>query len=127
MPLRTLDDPEMGAAMKKARESWPKFVEAFRKKEGDSFSVKIEMWEGDQSEHIWVSVTKIEGDTIHGALGNRPVYLKKLELGSPVTGKAKDVSDWLYMKDGKMVGGYTVRILLERQKRKQQEKQKQDK
>ncbi|MFT4513071.1 MAG: hypothetical protein ACI89X_000765 [Planctomycetota bacterium] len=45
------------------------------------------------------------------AIGNEPVDIEGLELGSKVTRKLGELSDWIYFEDGEMVGGYTVKVL----------------
>jgi uncharacterized protein YegJ (DUF2314 family) len=32
--------------------------------------------------------------------------------------KVSQLSDWMYVKDGEIVGGYTVKVLMDKQKQK---------
>ncbi len=118
----TGDDPEMMAATAEARKTWPDFVKAFRNKpeNSESFAAKFPFEAPDQKEFMWVEVVSINGDTIVGRLGNDPVWVKDLKLGDEVKMKVSQLSDWMYLKDGEIVGGYTVKVLMEKQ---QQEKQ----
>ncbi|MBL8895995.1 MAG: DUF2314 domain-containing protein, partial [Planctomycetes bacterium] len=59
-----------------------------------------------------------EGDLVRGTLANEPRDLEGLKLGSAVSCKLSELSDWFYEQDGKMVGGTTVKLLLEQEKRK---------
>jgi uncharacterized protein YegJ (DUF2314 family) len=48
-------------------------------------------------------------------IANEP-ELEGLRLGQRVAFDKVDVSDWMYMEDGRMIGGFTTRVLLERQR-----------
>lgn len=115
------DDPQMLAATEEARRTWPEFVQAFRKKpeNTESYAAKFPFDAPDQKEFMWVEVVAIKEDTIVGRLGNDPVWVKDLKLGDEVTMKVSELSDWMYFKDGEIVGGYTVKVLMEKQKREE--------
>jgi uncharacterized protein YegJ (DUF2314 family) len=115
------DDPEMLAATAEARKTWPEFVKAFAKKpeNSESFSAKFPFDAPDQKEFMWVEVVSIKGDTVVGRLGNDPVWVKDLKLGDEVTMKVSQLSDWMYIKDGEIVGGYTVKVLMDKQKQEE--------
>ena len=115
------DDPEMLAATAEARRTWPEFVKAFAQKpvSSESFSAKFPFDAPDQKEFMWVEVLSIQGDTVVGRLGNDPVWVKDLKLGDEVTMKVSQLSDWMYLKDGEIVGGYTVKVLMDKQTREE--------
>ena len=66
------------------------------------------------SENIWVKDLSRNGDQISGVLNNAPADIPGLSLGSKVTFKASQVSDWGYMKNAKLYGHFTTRILMSR-------------
>lgn len=106
------DDPAMVAAVKKAKETWPQFVEAFEAEAGENFSVKAPVTYGDNTEFIWISVTSFEGDKIYGKLGNDPSDLGPLKLGSNVSVSLDDLNDWIYIDpNGDMKGGHTINVV----------------
>ncbi len=117
MPVPVLavekNDPEMRAAVAKARRTWPEFVAVFRKAPKDMrFSAKAPFSEKDETEFMWVLVERIEGDQVEGTLGNQPDTLKGLHEGDRVRFRVTDLNDWLMIgKDGKVQGGYTVDVL----------------
>lgn len=89
------DDPAMVAAEKEARDRWPEFVEAFGAREsGDHFAVKAAVTVGEVTEYIWIEVTGLEPDYIHGRLGNEPVALEGLALDSVVEVPVEAMGDW---------------------------------
>jgi len=112
-------DPEIDAAMAEARRRWPELVSAFREHAGERFAVKYPFPRGPRSvEHVWIAVTAIDEDRVTGTIDNEPVGKIGHELGETVTVPSKDISDWLYHVKGKKdpVGGFTVKVLLARQK-----------
>ena len=115
------DDPKMLAATAEARRTWPEFLKAFSDKpeNSESFSAKFPFDAPDQKEFMWVEVVSINGDTVVGRLGNDPVWVKDLKLGDEVKMKVSQLSDWMYVKDGEIVGGYTVKVLMEKQQQEE--------
>lgn len=112
------DDPGLQAAVKKARETWPRFIEAFEKSAGSGFAVKAPVNHGDRTEFIWISVTAIEGKRIYGVLANDPANLGPLKLGSKVQVALADLNDWCYIdpKD-KLQGAFTQQAVQEAARR----------
>jgi uncharacterized protein YegJ (DUF2314 family) len=103
------DDPLMEAAVEKARQGWPTFVEAYEAGAGENFSVKAPVTHAENTEFIWIAVTSIEGDRVYGTLGNDPVDLGPLTLGSKVSVPLAELNDWLYLdRQGNMAGGFTL-------------------
>jgi uncharacterized protein YegJ (DUF2314 family) len=118
------DDPEMDKAVEDARKSWSEFVKAFEAKEDgtENFGVKFPFDAPENKEFMWIEVTSIDDEFVNGRLANDPVWVKDLKLGSKVKKKVSEVADWMYLKDGEMVGGYSVKILLKRQAEDQESK-----
>ena len=113
------DDPRMKAAVAEARRKWPQFVKAFEgRKEGEIFAVKTPFTEGKDTEFMWTQVTAIEGGAIHGILDSDPVHITRLKAGDRVQVKLEDLNDWNYIRDGRMHGGFTIKVLTEHMKDK---------
>lgn len=107
------DEAAMEAAMARARSEWATAKAHFEK--GGPLSVKFPFpTRAEGLEHMWIRVTRIDGGRVHGVLDNDPVDVEGLKLGSPVERDAKDLSDWMFEKDGEFVGGYTVKALSKR-------------
>ena len=113
------DDPRMVAAVAEMRRRWPEFVNAFQAgSSGDKpFLVKARFAEGDDGEFMWVSVQKIEGDSIIGRLENIPAALKAVKEGDTVTVRAEELNDWVCQISGETVGGFTLKVMEEAGKR----------
>ncbi|MGE3164750.1 MAG: DUF2314 domain-containing protein [Planctomycetota bacterium] len=117
------EHPKLVAAQEEARRRVGELIEAFRKSGGKlECTVKAPFVEGDFTEQMWVTVTKIDSETIHGKLANEPVRIRKLELDDPVKLKLEEISDWMYFENGQMVGGFTVKAIAEIKKEKKSRK-----
>lgn len=105
------DDPRLKAAEAEARRRFPEFVQAFERGDGVDFSVKAWIHAPNNSEHIWVSVDRIVGGTVYGRLGNEPVDLDGLRLGSRVEVNFEQLEDWVYLGSDGPKGMLTVPVL----------------
>lgn len=109
---RPADDSALAAATDQAREKLPEFTDAFRQNHGTDFSVKLPFTQGDEVEHMWVAVESITDNQVIGTLGNQPGIVTSLSEGDLITRSLDDIEDWLYMDGHNMVGGFSVRVLL---------------
>ncbi len=50
------------------------------------------------------------GNRLQGRVDNEARKIQGLKLGQLVSFKPGEISDWLYIDHGKLVGGYTVRV-----------------
>ena len=107
-------DEEMKKAVERARAELPAVLTRFAGGQLNDclFTVKVAFREGDIVEHIWLSHTTYENDRFAGVLDCEIQSLKQLRKGDRVTAKLEDVTDWSYVRDGKMFGNYTLRVLL---------------
>ena len=107
------DDPDMIEAVAEARDRWPEFVEAFHeRREGEWFSVKVPVTVDGVTEFIWVEVTGIEPEYIHGTLGNDPVDLGGLKMGDVVEVPVAELNDWsIRYPDGDSHGMFTLEAI----------------
>ena len=108
-------DAEMLAAINKARSEFGRFMAAFiHPAEGQqSFLVKVAFTEGDEVEHIWLADLDFAAARPTGVIGNEP-KIKRLHFKQRVEFDPKYISDWMYIDHGKLIGGYTTRLLRQR-------------
>lgn len=120
VPVIAANDAEaMAAAMAKARETWPEALAHFQK--GGSLSAKFPFaTRSGGKEHIWINVQSVDGDVVRGVLANDPLDIEGHKLGSKVECKLAELSDWLFRRDGAMVGGYTVKVLQQQAERQRE-------
>jgi uncharacterized protein YegJ (DUF2314 family) len=110
------DDAEMAAAIAKARSTLPHFWQVFDKRErGESkFSLKVEVKDERGREFFWVTdLQRRDGKTM-GTINNDPNTVANVKLGDRIEIPEADIADWLYMRDGKMIGNETLKPLLKR-------------
>lgn len=112
------DDPEMNAAIETARAKLPYFWERMGspKRYEDSFTLKVEFpvssEEGVTGEHIWVDGIVRTADGFSAKLANEPNWMENKRLGDVVTFTEDMISDWGFGSRGKMIGFYTLRVML---------------
>ncbi len=131
-PLQTRDpivkvalgDPEMTQAITKAQATLDRFIASLRSPKSwqQSFLVKGRFTTLGEVEHIWVADISFDGRLFHGVLANEP-RLPGLKFKQLVTVSREDVSDWMYIANNKLVGGYTIRVLRKRQSKEERERE----
>src|SRR5215475_5139686 len=107
---------EMAAAIAKARVSLPTFWASWENPKpsetGHSLKVRFANRTND-GEHIWMmDVKKLPNGLYSGRFGNAPVYLPGKQEGDLAEFKEADISDWMFRRNDKIVGGETIRPLL---------------
>lgn len=71
-------------------------------------------------EHIWVTDISTKGDgRYEGRLGNDPQFIKDRRFGDLVSFGETQVSDWMFLRFGKIVGNETARPLIARMPKKE--------
>jgi len=107
------DDPEMNLAISRARESLSHFWQVFdTPTRGESdFALKVRIEDSGGVEHFWVTDLRRADGKVYGLIGNDANTVTSVKLGDEIQVPDDDVTDWLYMRDGKMVGNFTVRPL----------------
>jgi uncharacterized protein YegJ (DUF2314 family) len=110
------NDKAMDRAVERAQRSLAFFMAALRaKKPGDTmFEIKKGYVDGEKVEHLWISKVTYDGKNFQGKINNRPLDVKNVRLGQRVTISPSEVSDWMFLKNGKLMGGFTTRVLYAR-------------
>ncbi len=110
------DDAAIKAAMAKARASLPAFWKAFDKPgPGEAaFNLKVSlMAPSKRIEHVWVNALARAADgKFTGRIDNEPQDMTGAKAGDVVTFSEANISDWMFTRDGKIVGNETMRPLL---------------
>ncbi len=110
------EDTAVKAAMAKARASLPTFWHAFEKPgPGEAaFNLKVALEnKSKQVEHVWVNaIARTAGGKFTGKIDNTPEALAGAKAGDMVTFSQANISDWMFTRNGKIVGNETMRPLL---------------
>jgi len=107
------DDPEMVAAIAKARDTLPKFWQALEQRSrGESdFALKVKITDQNRTEHFWATNIERKDGKITGTIDNDPNIVQQVKLGEGIQINEADISDWFYLRGENMVGNYTLRVL----------------
>ena len=109
-------DPEMNGAISQARAELDEFVKAVTSPAPTQtkFGAKVAIPHAGGAEHIWLAQPMFEADSIVGIVEAAPLYLKGIAAGDRVRVDRDAISDWMYLDNGKLRGGYTVRVAIDR-------------
>lgn len=69
---------------------------------------------GVKVEHIFISDIELRGDKLCGTVASEPLYANAVKEGDSIEIEPSRVSDWLYVIDGRGVGGFTFKLIWER-------------
>jgi uncharacterized protein YegJ (DUF2314 family) len=107
------NDAAMNSAIAKARETVGTFVQALKSPKAGQrgFAVKFAIKDKNGTEHFWVTDVAFDGSTFRGKINNEPEIVKTVKFGQTVSDDKSHISDWMYIDSGKLVGGYTIRVL----------------
>ncbi len=107
---------EMSAAIAKARATlatfWASYEAPKPSEKGHSLKVRFPNAH-DDGEHIWIAeVKKLAVGRYSGRFANTPRYLPGKREGDVTEFKEADITDWMFIRNGKIVGGETIKLLL---------------
>ncbi len=115
-PTLSGTDPELDAAITQARDSLSMFVEKIATAHADRtiVAVKVRFYPPDNlPQDIWVDGVTYTDGIFHGNMGDDIPSLR-LKFGQKITIEEKDILDWMIVQDGKLIGGYTIRLAMQR-------------
>ncbi|MFD0700373.1 DUF2314 domain-containing protein [Myroides pelagicus] len=78
------------------------FTQEFEDQEGNAYT---------EVEHMWIGDVFFDGLYIYGALLNEPNVLTNVQEGESVGVTIDQISDWLFLIEGKAYGGFTVQAM----------------
>lgn len=115
------DEKEMEAAIARARAEVNVFIAALNEGKGLNFAVKAPVKEGDETEHFWLTDVVYRDGTFEGLIGNDPGVVKNVKFGQKWKIEKSEISDWMFVRDEKIHGNYTMRPLLKTMKKEEAE------
>ncbi len=106
-------DSKMNAAIEQARSTADTFIAALQAPQPGQtgLSIKMAFTDGTNTEHMWLTDVKFDGTKFHGTVNNDPDRVKNVTNGQKASVARAEISDWMYVENGKLVGGYTLRVL----------------
>ena len=106
------DEQEMDAAISRARSEVDSFIGELSQPTGTSHAVKAPIEDSGKVEHFWLTEVSYGNGVFKGTINNEPGVVGNVKIGQPWTIKKTEISDWMYIRSGKMHGNYTMRPLL---------------
>ena len=106
------DEQEMEAAIARAQAEVESFIEELANPTGEDHAVKAPVKDGEIVEHFWLTNLTHRDGKFSGRIGNEPGSVKNVTFGQPWTIAKEDITDWMFMRDDKLHGNYTMRPLL---------------
>jgi uncharacterized protein YegJ (DUF2314 family) len=106
------DQAEMDAAIARARKEVDSFIAELSKENGTNFAVKAPISDEGKVEHFWLIDIQYADGKFSGKINNDPGIVKNVKIGQAWTLGKDEISDWMFMRHGKMHGNYTMRPLL---------------
>jgi uncharacterized protein YegJ (DUF2314 family) len=76
-----------------------------------AFAIKKPFTAGKGDEHIWLNEVSWDGKVFSAVVNNEPVDTKEVKLGDRVQVKPEELSDWMFIENDQLKGGYTIRAL----------------
>lgn len=111
-PETRVNEIEVSDATDKALLEIDDFIAELSVPSGKHHSVKVPIKEDGVVEHFWlVDVAYSEGK-FQGTINNDPGVISGVTLGQNWEVGKFEIVDWMYMRDGKMYGNYTLRPIL---------------
>lgn len=109
-------DAEMNKVIIKAKETLPEFYKALesRNPNHEAFAVKMHFKINNDGEHIWINGLFKQNGEYFGVVDNLPEFTKEVKQGDTIKIDSSRVSDWMYLDNGELKGGYTIRLLRNR-------------
>ncbi|MFN8412873.1 MAG: DUF2314 domain-containing protein [Anaerolineales bacterium] len=111
------EDMEFEAAVKQAHDSWSEFVEHFQSPvSSQTFAaIKVRLtYEDGFSEDIWFDTLNYKDGEFYGMLSESSSHSRTSRAGKFILLPKEDMIDWMVVEDGKLIGGYTIRLAYSR-------------
>lgn len=110
------DDPVMNAAIDKSRQTLDCFLNLVinHSSEISDPSLKVFIKDENGAEHFWVRPFHFANNRFSGTIDNEPAIVKIVTYGQEIRFTRNDVTDWMYMKNGKTHGAFTLRVMIPR-------------
>jgi uncharacterized protein YegJ (DUF2314 family) len=116
LPTQSDSDVEMEAAFQQAQDTLDTFIQKLSTPPSNRtlVAVKVHFALPDGStQDLWVDQISYRDGSFRGTMGDDLPTLK-LSVDDKITIARKDIVDWMVVEDGKLIGGYTIRLAYER-------------
>jgi uncharacterized protein YegJ (DUF2314 family) len=123
-PTLSGTDAEMEAAFHQARDTLDVFRERIAAPHSNrtyvALKVRFSSPDGN-AQDIWVDNVIYTEGSFRGKMGD-DIPALKLSFGEELVIPTEDIVDWMIVEDGKLIGGYTIRLAYERMSPEEKER-----
>ncbi len=108
------DDKAMNWAIEKAQLTLDYFIASLSEIPHPAryVSAKVRIKDGNSVEHIWLTDPEFDIDgNLFGVIGNIPLNIKNVQLNQRVGVEQSQITDWMIVEQGRLIGGYTIRAI----------------
>jgi uncharacterized protein YegJ (DUF2314 family) len=112
--VTAFDEKLMGRAIQKAKDTKQDFIAALQNKPEGAMGFAIKKpypTPKGGEEHIWLNEVSWDGKVFDASINDEPVDTKAVKMGERQKVAPEEISDWMYIQNGKLMGGYTIRVL----------------
>jgi uncharacterized protein YegJ (DUF2314 family) len=123
-PTPSSTDTELEAAIQQARSSLDTFIAKITTPHADRTFVALKVRftpPGESPQDIWVDEVTYTDGVLRGNVGD-DIPALRLEAGEKITVDEEDILDWMIVEDGKLIGGYTIRLAVQRMSPEERER-----
>ena len=115
-PATSTTDADLDAAIRQARASLDTFMDRVQTPHANRtfVALKVRFYPPNEvPQDLWVDEVAYTGGVYRGRIGD-DIPTLKLEAGEKVRVNEKDILDWMIVENGKLIGGYTIRLAVQR-------------
>ncbi|HEU4746353.1 MAG TPA: DUF2314 domain-containing protein [Anaerolineales bacterium] len=123
-PTTSSTDAELAAAIEQARASLDTFIAKITTPHADRTFVAVKVRftpPGEAPQDIWVDEVAYADGILRGNVGD-DIPALKLEAGEKITIEEEDILDWMIVENGTLIGGYSIRLAVQRMSPEQRER-----
>jgi uncharacterized protein YegJ (DUF2314 family) len=111
-------DKEIERIAENARRALPTFFRNLTRPEAgaNNFFVKYPLTadDGNSTEQVWLGSIRVKDGICYGVLANATSLLNNKKKGGTIVIDTDKITDWMYIQDGKIIGGRSIKYLLEK-------------
>ena len=109
-----ISESELAKATETARRTLPHFWERLAANEPNETGYALKIVAADQhgSEHLWVTRLHGRERRLYGFVDTTPRRVRSIRPGHEIEIRTEAIVDWMYFRNGRMVGNHTGRVML---------------
>jgi uncharacterized protein YegJ (DUF2314 family) len=102
----------MKLAITEARGKLPYLIEAIERDDKLDVCIKLRHDYNGASYFYWVSDIKLINGTFSGKINSQDVNFPEIKMGNEVNISEGEIMDWMYQKNDKYYGNFTLKMML---------------